>query len=205
MSADVVTVLEARVLRGLMVVDNESQAEVLTFDATLDYTHESDSTISMHPRERAGSVGDHVQPGPISLRMTATITNTPYSGRPDRGRAARALAVLERVRVSKTLVRISTRLHTYRDMALKSISAPRKAATGDALQVALVWQELPTVDSVFQAVPADLLAAQRKPSGKDKDPTQQETRPADPAQVEKTIAKGGLDYYRSLRTRFTGR
>ena len=160
---------------GAVILDGDEV--VLIADCTVQEQHTADADITQYPRERRVAASDHIQPKPLPLKTTLMITSTPLLEEGDPSRPAAAYERLRRLQVEGRSVTIITSLLIYEQMGLESVSTPRSAAQGDAVVLDCSWRQMPTVDTRSVAVPAGILAALTRPSGKDKDKTKDQVAP----------------------------
>ena len=159
-----IVLLAPRRERGDALADTAGVV-LLTFDATLQTSHSSSSTKTRYKAEDRASYDQHVEPGEISLRMRAIITATPLASSAVPGRVRDALEVLERLRVSATLLVVDTYAYRYTDMVLTRISGERRERTGQAIELDLMFEQARFADTQIREIPAEILAAVLRPSG----------------------------------------
>lgn len=138
--------------RLTQILDQDSQDLLLQLDVTKSYTIDGDSDITEHPVEQGANVSDHVRPKPRLVHVEGMVTNTPLptpetaAGTEypvdEPGPAAAAYAMLENRRKGGYLHTLVLPLDTIQFLALKRVSEPRDAKTGDALRFSLTFQEI---------------------------------------------------------------
>lgn len=150
-----------------LIYKTDGKEDAITFDATPSETHTSDVDVTQHPIETGAKVSDHILRKPQILRLEAVVTDFPLglAGRSNitghllgnalgnknnegaLGRAAEIYKRLERLQLAGTLAEVRTSLKTYKNMAIKSLSTPRTAATKNAIKFSAMLEEVRLVDS----------------------------------------------------------
>lgn len=173
------------------ILDQDSQDVLLTLDASISETHSADADATDHPVEQGSNITDHIRPKPRTLSIEGIISNTPTS--PDRealyapdepGPAEAAYFTLENRRQGGFLHTVVTKLSRYDNMALLTISEPRSASVGDALQFTLGFKEIRIVQNQTVTVQTKLPSGQPKSSTGTKVP-----KPQTPSAAQKTALK----------------
>jgi hypothetical protein len=101
--------------------------------------------------------------------LVGTITNTPLNIETNvANRAQFYFDVIDALVESGQRLTITSGLRLYENAVIKSYSVPRNARTGQSIEVSLRIIEIRVVDSATVQVPADILSAALKASGKSK-------------------------------------
>lgn len=204
MSVDLTFGLFEQDTQGLVILDDAGEV-VLVAEATVQEQHASPASITAYPRERRGQASDHIQPEQATVSTQLIITSTPLLDEADPGRPAAAYERLRRLQSERATVTLITSLLVYEQMGLASVGTPRSAGQGDCVLLDCQWRQIEVVETRTRAVPASILAALTRPSGKDKDKTKDQVKPeGDTAKAarKKTAAKGGLDALSALADAF---
>lgn len=115
------------------------------FDAVFMTNHSANATVTQHPVQSGASISDHayMEPDEVSIDIGMTDTAASISGGASRSvNAYTQLRVIMELREPVTLV---TRLRTYRNMLITSISAPDDYNTMNALRASIVFQQVNVV------------------------------------------------------------
>jgi len=146
-----------------------SAYHVLEFDAVTSEEHTAESDLTDHVVESAAAISDHKRPKPRSLSIEAIVSNTPLSFPPSSGFASSSVtaeiatsgpakanvltfsgefdriqdveATLERLRSEAIDLTVETRVRTYDNVQLVSVSIPR-ADPVDAITIKLGLREV---------------------------------------------------------------
>ena len=114
----------------------------IVFDAVFSTDHSANATITQHPVQSGASISDHayMEPDEVSAEVGMTDTAASISGGASRSVNAYAqLRALMELREPFTLI---TRLRTYQNMLITSISAPDDYKTMNALRASIVFQQV---------------------------------------------------------------
>lgn len=184
--------------RKALVIVGEDDVEILRADGDLDHVHSAESEISLYPVERGADRADHIRVLPDKYRATLAFSATPIGQPLQVDREADVYRTLRALVESSRLVTVISDLRLYRDMKVKAISAPRRVEQGRMLQVEVTFEQLriSTLQSV--AVPADVLDALVRSSGKGKDDTKDQTKKDSGATKQgrkKTLAKALTGFF----------
>ncbi len=154
-----------------------SNAEhTLVFDAVLSESHEGTSVLTEHAVESGAPISDHKRANPARLTIEALVTNTPLLAPPASGygegpavtaevrkdedvkanvvifsasfdRLADVETTLRRLRLEATPVTVSTRVRTYEQVQVVSVTCPREPEDGDSLRFQIEFQEVRVAQS----------------------------------------------------------
>ena len=141
----------------------------LGIDCTVTETHTATATVTEHPVESGSNITDHIRPEPVQLAVTGIITNSPIGTRQTQrvinaggavvtatqleaapnalGYAQTAWKKLEGYRQTAKPIRVVTRDRTYESMAMLSLTVPKTAKTGDALEFSATFKEVRIVEN----------------------------------------------------------
>lgn len=121
------------------------------FDAFFNVNHESNLTITEHPIQSGASISDHAYMEPQSLTfeigMTDVIKDIPstaiksFSG-VDSSRSVNAYKVLRQLQSDRIPLDAITRLGTYKNMLIETISAPDDNKTLFGLKATVTLKEI---------------------------------------------------------------
>lgn len=129
-------------------------------DAALSIVHDYESEVTEHPVESGAAVTDHIRNKPATLKLECVVSNTPIAQAADvekaggfrkgePGRAEEIFATLMKLRDAQQPITVATRLKTYSNMAIASISIPQDSKTGDALRFSLTLKEIRIIESQY--------------------------------------------------------
>lgn len=173
---------------SLVFGDVPTKIGTITLDASLKETHTGESDVTEHPVEQGANITDHVRPRPSQLTIEGVVSNTPINSTQQSrvvdvlgvpfettslsdqiqgvaGYAEQAYAVLEEFRRNGTVLTVVTRLRTYDNMILSSLSIPRDKQTGDALFFTASFKQIILVTSRTVRI---VVAKTTKAQGKNK-------------------------------------
>ena len=178
------------------ILDEERNVVVVTFEATPRRTHSAGAKVTDYPVEEGVDASDHSEPGSIVLRMNALISPHSLYVTHAPGYVQRVLEVLEALRISGRRVTVVTPLRRYPNMVLQSLTAIESESFGDGVSYDLSFKEVRVVNSAVVGVPADILDALIRASGKSKGSAKkaprEETKKEQTAR-RKSLAKGLKD------------
>lgn len=120
-----------------------SDGENMFFDAALKISHEAEVTTTSHPIQSGAEITDHSIIQPESVSMEIGMSDVMSDGAEHSVNAYLALKELMRKREPVTLV---TRLQSYDDMLLVSISTSDSFETMNSLKAVLSFRHLEIVD-----------------------------------------------------------
>src|SRR5882757_552872 len=116
-------------------------------DCLISDNHTFESEITEFPVESGSTISDNIRNKPLVVMMDCLVSNTPLelAGRfrkTGSNPADDAYALLLSIRADRRLVSISTSLQTYDNMGLQTVSFPRAAGRGDALQFSATFKQV---------------------------------------------------------------
>jgi hypothetical protein len=126
----------------------------LIFDATLKTDHNQKLTATNHPIETGASISDHafVEPAEVSFEIGVSDAeaNRGTFGAGERG--VTAFTELLKLQTSRKLIKAVTRLRTYQNMLIMSVSSPDDYTTMNAFKAIIMLREIPVVATKTVAV-----------------------------------------------------
>ena len=128
----------------------------IAFDAiiTRDTTYEAD--VPDYPIETGFYVTDAVLRKPVTLNVTAFISNTPVTWRELRSpqRLSKTLKKLEDLYFSGELVTFATSKKVYTSMAITSLTVPETEVMANAVEVTFTLKQVRITKSKTKTIPA---------------------------------------------------
>lgn len=138
----------------------------IVLDASVSETHTAEVEITEHPVERGANIVDHKRPKPDAVTIEGLVSNTPLpepsdalvqqtqgnvtfdsASRLQATRASTAYQDLLDLKDSETLFTLVTALRTYEDMAIKTLTVPRDARSGQTLRFSAQCVQVRTVSN----------------------------------------------------------
>jgi hypothetical protein len=148
------------------VVDGDT-IEVISLDATISTGLSWPATVTEHPVEDGSLISDHVRLDSETVTVTGFVTNTPVTllgvGADD-SLARGAMDALVELRESKELVQIVTDVHSFADMMLTTLDAPRDATNPNALEFTALFTKVRKVSTAVIDFPEDDTARRAEPT-----------------------------------------
>jgi len=132
----------------------------VAFDAVFHLDHHAEAVLTEHPVQSGAPVSDHAFVKPSALTIEVGMTDAIEGG--SAGRSASAFQMFMDLLELKEPLRIVTRLKTYDNMVVTSVSAPDDKATMNGLRAMIAFREVIMVDAATVSVHARTSAA--KPS-----------------------------------------
>ena len=121
------------------------------FDAYFSINHESNLTITEHPIQTGASISDHAymeaqtvtfEIGMSNVMKDLALTSVkPFSGT-DSSRSANAYKILRQLQRDRVSIDAITRLGTYKNMLIETISAPDDNKTLFGLKATVTLKEI---------------------------------------------------------------
>jgi hypothetical protein len=159
--------------------NSDSFEDPIVLDAATAIGHARDSEITRHPVESGAPATDHIIPQPESLTVSGVISNTPVTtaqqrridsfanfaaGNPEVAQSyyQHAFERLHALHQQPRLCKIVTEEFVYDDMAMKALSMPRDATTGEALALTVTFEAINLVKTRTAQVEAKYLRSQNK-------------------------------------------
>lgn len=115
------------------------------FDAVFSTDHSANATVTQHPVQSGASISDHayMEPDEVSVEIGMTDTAASVSG--GASHSVNAYAQLRAIMELREPFTLITRLKTYRNMLITSISAPDDYKTMNALRASIYFQQVNVV------------------------------------------------------------
>lgn len=152
----------------MLTILDESGA-VIFESILISATPSGSATTTDSPVEQGTDTADHVQPQSEETRIQLAVSDTGLGlAGPSPGLSAQTYDFLDQLRRNPQRVDILTTMRTYRSMVLISLSAPYTPQTGMGLVIDTGWREQRVTASQTTGVPASILAAAVRSSGKGK-------------------------------------
>jgi len=128
------------------------------FDAIISRDRAYEAEVPTYPVEDGYKVSDAVLRGPLSLSVTAFISNSPITWRRQLGnsqnRVSRVCKQLEKLYFSGDPVTFTSGNKVYRNMALVSLTIPENAEMMNAVEVSFQLQQVEITKSKTTTIPA---------------------------------------------------
>ena len=136
-------------------------------DASISESHKFTADVTDNPVEGGSVVSDHITLKPIELTIDGMITDSPISfltGVVDvlsggESRSQQGFDALIALRDSRQLFTVQTGLRAYENMAMTSLTIPRRADIGQALRFQMQVRQLTIVESETVDIPPEQVAA----------------------------------------------
>lgn len=151
-----------------LVFNNLGKIDTIAIDATISEQHNSDVEITDHSVENGSDIADHARVKPLMLIMECCISETPIGSAQQKriadsqgvttiqndpslkdGFAAETYSKIEVLRDSLKIITVVTRLKTYRDLMIQSISVPVDVKTGTALRFSITFKQVRLVNNKY--------------------------------------------------------
>ena len=129
----------------------------ITFDAMLNEQKNFNSTIPKYPVESGFPVSDTIILEPLSIQLTLYVSNTPvtflYRHSNSIDRVKKICEQVEKLWLSKKLVKIVTQDTIYTDMGLTSISIKKSKELGYAREISLTAVKVRITNTKTASIP----------------------------------------------------
>ncbi len=118
------------------------------FDAYLNINHESSLAITEHPIQDGASISDHayMEPQQVTFEIGMSDVMNDISGfdkfNADNSRSVSAYKMLRRLQEERIPINIVTRLWTYNNMLIETISVPDDKNTAYGLKATITLKEI---------------------------------------------------------------
>lgn len=112
--------------------------------------------ITSHPVENGAEIGDHIITKPITLVLQGVVSDTPFGLLAERRdpnvvNSQEAYDRLVAIREAKKLVTVITGVYPpFTNMALRTLSPPKSATTGDSIRFRVVFEQIQLVDVAIE-------------------------------------------------------
>lgn len=129
------------------------------FDAFLQVNHSSNLKITDHPVESGSTISDHAYMEPVEVTMEIGMSDAMSSLVPGQfnnaySRSVSAFQLLQKLQSDRVLLFVHTRLRSYSNMMIETISAPDSSKTLFGLKVSITLREV--LVSSAQIIPVSL-------------------------------------------------
>lgn len=136
------------------------------FDAVFSTDHSANLTVTQHPVQSGASISDHayMEPDEVSIEigMTDVASDATSAGT---SRSVNAYTQLRAIMEQREPVTLITRLKTYQNMIITSMSAPDDYKTMHALRVSVYFQQINIVSVSTIAVQETVTGSKSSASG----------------------------------------
>ena len=115
----------------------------IIFDAVFSLSHNSNVMVTEHPVQSGASIADHsfMEQDEVQIEIGMTDTAISVNG-PSESRSVNAYAQLYSLMAAREPITLITRLKTYRNMLITSISAPDDYHTMNALKANIYFKQI---------------------------------------------------------------
>lgn len=130
----------------------------IKFDAIIERETQYDADVPEYPVETGFYTSDTVIKKPITLSVTAFISNSPVTWRrqlKEPNRVANTIKKLENLYFSGKTVNFVTSKKTYSSMALTSLTIPETAEMANAVEVKFTLKQIRIAKSKLSTIPND--------------------------------------------------
>ncbi|WP_368234841.1 phage baseplate protein [Anaerotruncus rubiinfantis] len=117
-----------------------------SFDAIVRADHTSELEMTSHPVQSGSALVDHSYLKPKKLTLQVGVSDSALNGASYGGgssRSVNAFKLMLTMQANRQPVTVVTKLHTYKNMLIQSISAPDDFKTQNALDATITFQEVP--------------------------------------------------------------
>lgn len=112
------------------------------FDAVFSTDHSANLTVTQHPVQSGASISDHAFMEPDEVSIEIGMTDVASGSSDGSSRSVNAYTQLRAIMELREPVTLITRLKTYSDMIITSISAPDDVKTMNALRASIYFHRL---------------------------------------------------------------
>lgn len=111
------------------------------FDAVFSTEHSSNITVTQHPVQSGASVSDHAYREPDEVRLEIGMSDAAvFAG--DTSHSVNAYTQLRAIMEQREPITLITRLRTYQNMVITSMTVPDDYTTMNALKASIALQEV---------------------------------------------------------------
>lgn len=161
--------LKPRQTLGTTITNPDTGSVLVQFDNNLEEKYTRDSDVTAFPVEEGVPITDNHQAKQRMLDLTAEISNTPLHIEQEAvNRVQFNHDVLDALVESGQRLTITSGLKLYENAVVKTYTVARDFRTGQTLIAQLRIVQVQVVSSATVKVPADILSAALKASGKSK-------------------------------------
>lgn len=116
------------------------------FDAVFNTDHSANLTVTQHPVQSGASISDHAFMEPDEVNIEIGMTDVAAGASDGSSRSVNAYTQLRAIMELREPVTLITRLKTYSDMIVTSMSAPDDVKTMHALRASIYFQKINIVN-----------------------------------------------------------
>ena len=152
---------------GTSMFDAESGALIVRFDGNFEEKHARTADVTELPIENGLPITDNHAAYSRSCDLVGVVSNTPlFQEQNITNRAQFYYDVLDQLCREGTRLTITTGLGVYSNAVIKDYVVPRDYQNAQSLEITLKIKEIVIVTSATVEVPANILSAARRASGK---------------------------------------
>lgn len=122
-----------------VLIDSPTYGQ-FAFDAVFSIDHSVQATVTQHPVQVGAAITDHVFMNPDSVQLDIGMSDAVWNAGPDH--SVLAYQRLREIMEKRETVTLVTRLRTYPDMIIDSISVPEDFKTMYALKASVSFQQI---------------------------------------------------------------
>lgn len=150
-----------------------SDGSRVTLDAALSERHAARVTLTKHPVEEGVSPSDHALIQPQAFSVEGVFTNLPLDEQLQRERSSgefvgQMVDLLFQTLFDREALTVETELRRYTNMMMTSLSMPRTADIGEAVQFSAEFEEVRFVQTQTVQLTPVQTAVPQKPTQKQK-------------------------------------
>ena len=166
----------------------------LYFDAVIKTDHTSKLTMTDHPVEAGANITDHAYVEPSEISMEIGVSDSAFeAGRFGAGtRSVTAFQELLKLQHSREPLTVVTRLNTYRNMLISSITAPDDFSTMHALKAVIMMREVMVVTAETVTVSPRASAQPQKTGSTNKGAVQPDASASKQSVLKEAASKLGF-------------
>lgn len=129
----------------------------IEFDALFNETASYTAETPEYAVESGVSVSDNIAIKPVTIEITAYLSNTPVTwlARHGTGRVEAVVAELENLYFSRQLVSFQSSTTSYSNMSIISLSVPKDETNKSSREVKITLKQVNVVSSQTTSIPAD--------------------------------------------------
>ena len=128
---------------ALTMIDSPTFGRFI-FDAVFSVDHSANVTVTTHPIQAGASVADHAYQEPDEVTLDIGMTDAAIGV--ETNHSVNAYTKLREIMAKREPVTLVTRLKTYQNMVITSISAPDDVKTMNALKASIYFSQVKIVE-----------------------------------------------------------
>lgn len=128
---------------SLTMIDSPTFGRFI-FDAVFSVDHSANVTVTTHPVQAGASVADHAYQEPDEVTLDIGMTDAAIGV--ETNHSVNAYTELREIMAKREPVTLVTRLKTYQNMVITSISAPDDVKTMNALKASIYFSQVKIVE-----------------------------------------------------------